>query len=101
MTRPLTVDESRTFGADASIHPITNLPLERGHGALPPREQAFRQHLWFIERRDGKAAADEMRKKLEAAEQEVAQQLAAEAVRLEKAAGLDEGDTAAASLGVR
>lgn len=48
-------------------HPITGLPLEVGHGALSPDEQARRLHLPLIEQTEGAAAAAAMRIKLDAA----------------------------------
>jgi len=65
---PLSQMEQRTFGADAKRHAGYRMPLEQGVGALPANVQA-QQHCYWIERQHGKAAADEMRKKLAAADQ--------------------------------
>ena len=62
--RKLTPIEVRTYGADAKIHSITGEVIEQGSGALPPDMQAANVHVLEIERRDGKAAADEVRRKL-------------------------------------
>ena len=61
---PLTVTERNVFGANARRHPVTGIPLEQGHGALPEKLQAA-QHLKLIEEAHGKAAADAVRKRLE------------------------------------
>jgi hypothetical protein len=66
-TRKLSVTEAHVFGADAVIHPITNMPLEQGSGALPVDVQAAVVHVAEIERREGRAAADIVRKKLDMA----------------------------------
>lgn len=70
----LSLPEAIVFGDDAKLHPITNLPLEQGVGALSPRLQAYRMHLPLIEQRDGKEAAAAMRKRLEDADKFVAAQ---------------------------
>jgi hypothetical protein len=63
-TRPdMTRMEMRVFGVDSKLHPITNMPLEQGVGAWPPDQQAL-LHCQIIEERDGKPAADAMRRKL-------------------------------------
>jgi hypothetical protein len=62
--RKLSPMEIRIFGADAKIHPITGEVLEQGSGAHPPDVQAALVHVLEIERREGKAAADEVRRKL-------------------------------------
>jgi hypothetical protein len=54
-------------------HRITGYPLECGHGALPPDEQARRLHLPDILRMEGPAAAAAMRIKLDAAKLAVVQ----------------------------
>jgi hypothetical protein len=63
----LTETEKHVFGADAQRHPITGEPLEMGSGALPPDVQAAVVHIALIEVRDGKAAADIVRQKLDMA----------------------------------
>ena len=45
-------------------HPITEMSLEDGHGALSDHEQATNVHLPYIEKTRGKEAADEIRRKL-------------------------------------
>jgi hypothetical protein len=61
---PLTPEEIKTFGVDSYRHSITGEPVEVGSGALPPDQQAALVHVLEIERREGKAAADEVRQKL-------------------------------------
>jgi hypothetical protein len=61
--REPTLMERRTFGVNVKLHPITEMPLEVGFGALPGDVQAL-QHCDAIQYREGKAAADAMRKKL-------------------------------------
>jgi hypothetical protein len=56
--------EQQVFGAHARRHPITDMPLEMGSGALLPDEQALRVHLPEIERTRGKEVADAMRIRL-------------------------------------
>jgi hypothetical protein len=63
-SRKLSPTEIHIYGADAKIHPITGEVLEQGSGALPPDTQAALVHVLEIERREGKAAADEVRQKL-------------------------------------
>ena len=63
--RKLSVTEEHVFGADAAIHPITNMPLEQGSGALPIDQQALQVHVGEIRRREGNAAADEVMRKLQ------------------------------------
>jgi hypothetical protein len=60
----LTPEEIKTFGADSFRHPITGEPVELGSGALPVDVQAAVVHVAEIERREGKAVADEVRRKL-------------------------------------
>lgn len=69
---PLTMMEKRTFGFSSRRHEITGEPLEVSAGALSPRLQAYLLHLPTIERREGKAAAAEIRKKLEDADKPAA-----------------------------
>jgi hypothetical protein len=52
------------FGADAKLHPITGRHIENGSGAGPEHQQV-EQHIREIEATAGKAAADEMRRRLE------------------------------------
>jgi hypothetical protein len=70
----LSIPERQTFGVDAVRHPITGYPIEKGYGALSPRDQAWRVHLPLISAREGKAAAEEIRKKLLDADQFAAAQ---------------------------
>jgi hypothetical protein len=65
--------EILVFG-NTTRHPITGEPLEMGSGALSPRDQAYNVHLKTIAERDGKAAAAEMRKKIEDADKFAAAQ---------------------------
>lgn len=65
-TPELAQAEKNIFGADAKYHPITLMPLEQGIGALTIAQQA-QIHCQIIESRDGKTAADAMRRKLAAA----------------------------------
>ena len=60
---PLYGAQANVFGADSDVHPVTKMPLEKGIGALPHRQQA-ELHCVQIHLRDGKEAADEMRQKL-------------------------------------
>jgi hypothetical protein len=62
--REPTLTEKLVFGVSVRLHPITEMPLEDGYGALPDDVQAWRQHCALIEERHGKAVADAMRKKL-------------------------------------
>jgi hypothetical protein len=55
--------EKNTFGDDVKLHPVTLMPLEQGHGALPADQQAM-FHIRQVEAKDGEAAADVMRKKM-------------------------------------
>ena len=60
--------EAAVFGIESSDHhPVTHMPLEQGIGALTPDLQALNVHCMTIERQHGKAAADAMRAKLQAA----------------------------------
>jgi hypothetical protein len=61
---PLTPMEIKTFGADSYRHELTGEPVEMGSGALPIDQQALFVHCAEIERREGKAVADEVRRKL-------------------------------------
>jgi hypothetical protein len=61
---PLSVLEQATFGVDALRHPITGVPLERGSGALPVKQQA-RNHLAVIAQQESKAVAAETGKRLD------------------------------------
>jgi hypothetical protein len=63
MADPLNRAEAAVFG-DSVRHPVTLMPLERGSGALPIKQQA-RQHLFEIARTRGRAAADEVCKRLD------------------------------------
>jgi hypothetical protein len=56
--------EKNIFGGDVKLHPITRMPLEQGIGCLPPDVQAENVHLPEIERMHGRAAAENMRRKL-------------------------------------
>lgn len=58
--------QKNVFGEDAKLHPITMMPLEQGSGALPHDQQA-QIHCDYIERTQGKLAADAMRAKVAAA----------------------------------
>jgi hypothetical protein len=57
--------ERNVFGANSTYHEVTGMPLETGIGALPADKQAD-LHVGVIHQRHGKAAADEMRAKLDA-----------------------------------
>lgn len=48
----------------AEVHPITGMPLEDGHGCLPPDMQARNVHVPYIRATQGDAAADAMLAKL-------------------------------------
>lgn len=53
MTRPLTQPEKLIFGEDADVHPVTDLPLQRGYGAADADKQAVDWHLSvFQQQRD-------------------------------------------------
>lgn len=58
-SEPLSVMEKKVFGADAVRHPVTGIPLERGSGALPVKQQA-RDHLHVIAQKEGKVVAAEV-----------------------------------------
>jgi hypothetical protein len=77
----LSLPEAIVFGDDATLHPITHMPLEQGSGALSPRDQAFLVHLPELARLHGKAAADAMRQKLIDADSLTAAQTAEAAAR--------------------
>ena len=64
---PLTRVEKLVYGEDGVRHPISGYCIERGYGALSPDLQAEMLHLPAIERAEGKAAADAIRRKLQAA----------------------------------
>jgi hypothetical protein len=64
-TRKLSPTEVKIYGADAKIHPVTGEVIEQGSGALPIDQQALIVHCAEIERREGKFAADEVRRKLQ------------------------------------
>jgi hypothetical protein len=59
--------EKHVYGADARRHEITGEVLEQGSGALPADVQAAVIHCAEIERREGRAAADLVRQKLDMA----------------------------------
>jgi hypothetical protein len=59
--------EVKTFGVDSYRHEITGEPVEVGSGALPVDVQAAVIHCAEIERREGRAAADLVRQKLDMA----------------------------------
>jgi hypothetical protein len=61
---PLNEMEKKVFGPDARRHEVTGEILETGSGALPVDIQAAVVHVAEIERREGKAVADEVRRKL-------------------------------------
>jgi hypothetical protein len=63
--RKLSPTEIMVYGADAKIDPRTGEVIEQGSGALPIDQQALFVHCAEIERREGKAAADEVRRKLQ------------------------------------
>jgi hypothetical protein len=65
-SRPLSDQEKQFYGFDAKRHPITGYPLFQGSGALSPDKQAV-EHCDVIEDDFGKVAADDMRRKLAAA----------------------------------
>jgi hypothetical protein len=67
------------YGRDVRFHPVTNLPLQQGSGALPDDEQALKIHLPLVAQRDGLAAAQAMHAKLTKAPPEVIAAAAAEA----------------------
>jgi hypothetical protein len=67
MTHSLSPTEQAVFGADAVRHPLTDLVIEQGSGALPPDEQARRIHLPYIARTRGAAVAEALLIKLDAA----------------------------------
>jgi hypothetical protein len=57
MTRPLTQPEKLIFGEDAEVHSITDLPLQRGHGAASPDEQAVGWHLDVLKHQRAETAS--------------------------------------------
>jgi alkyl hydroperoxide reductase subunit AhpF len=59
------------FGDDAVTHPITGMMLENGKGAGTEAQQV-EAHLGYIEKTEGKKAADAMRARVEAYNAEVA-----------------------------
>jgi hypothetical protein len=61
---PLTPMERAVFGDSSYRHEITGEPVEIGEHAHPPDVQAALVHVLEIERRECKAAADEVRQKL-------------------------------------
>jgi hypothetical protein len=63
--RKLSPTEVHQYGADAKIHEITGEVIEQGSGALDPDMQAALVHVLEIERREGKEAADEVRRRLD------------------------------------
>jgi hypothetical protein len=69
---PLSPDEVRIYGSASYRHAVTGLPVELGSGALPPDVQALVVHCPEIERREGKAVADEVRRKLQLASRPLA-----------------------------
>jgi hypothetical protein len=69
---PLNPMEILVFGADSYRHEITGEPVEIGEHALPPDQQAVLVHVLEIERREGKAAADEVRRRLHMASRPLA-----------------------------
>lgn len=71
MTHPLHPNEQAVFG-DAKRHPITDMILEQGSGALSPYDQAVRVHLPQIAATQGIEVAAAMRIKLDAAERKLA-----------------------------
>jgi hypothetical protein len=62
---PLLPEEIKTFGVDSYRHEITGECVEVGSGALPVDVQAAVVHCAEIERREGKAVADEVRRRLD------------------------------------
>lgn len=100
MGDPVTGAERNVFGADATYHDITGMPLENGRGALPHDQQAM-LHCDVIEQRDGKAAADAMRAKLKAAKSKGAEghnQTVQSVAAIKKSEGEDAAATASAAL---
>lgn len=63
MVDPLSQAELAVYGNSAR-HPVTEMPLERGVGALPVNQQA-RLHLKVIAQTQGREAADAMRERLD------------------------------------
>jgi hypothetical protein len=64
MTVSLSPMEALVFGQNAKRHPITDMILEQGNGALPPDEQARIIHLPRIAATQGPAIAAAMLAKL-------------------------------------
>ena len=69
---PLSPTEKAIYGDNAARHPITDMPLEMGVGALSAADQARRVHLPEIFRTQGAAAADAMRIKVDAEQRRLA-----------------------------
>jgi hypothetical protein len=66
MTHSLSPSEKAVFGADAVRHPLSELPIEQGSGALSPEQQARLVHVPYIAQTQGVAAAEAMLIKLDA-----------------------------------
>ena len=60
---PLNKWEQLVHGVDGVRHPVTGIPIQRGSGALPVKEQA-RQHLQTILTNHGIDVAREIERKL-------------------------------------
>jgi hypothetical protein len=84
-SHPLTVPEKLVFGVDAQRHPITGYVLEQGYGALSENEQA-ELHCRIIDAEEGRAAGNELRRKvgLPVAEDIAAANALAERIRAAK-----------------
>jgi hypothetical protein len=87
---PLTHVQKLVYGEDGQRHWLSGYPLERGCGALSPDDQAKLLHIPEIERLEGKAIANEFRRRLgvpipEEVEAEQARQQRAHEERLQRA----------------
>jgi hypothetical protein len=65
---PLSNADRATFGHNAKRHPVLGFLIEDGVGSLPVEQQAA-AFVMDVERSHGKAAADVLRRELEAATQ--------------------------------
>jgi hypothetical protein len=60
----LSETEKHVFGPDSYRDEITGEPVEISSGALPVEQQRALVHVLEIERREGKEAADAVRRKI-------------------------------------
>jgi hypothetical protein len=62
MSDDLNMQQRAVFGVNATLHPVTGMPLENGIGHLSDNAQA-ELHCRQIDREQGRAAGNEMRRK--------------------------------------